>query len=901
MNSMLGVILACLICQVLALDKVRNASDFLRHSNHNDPRPPVVLLPGMLASRMKAWKQKKCVASTIEIEDIVWLNFQKMVETMTYDRRCWLDYMKLSVNGSDPADSKIRPDEGLSAVGELSPGNVFSPPGTSIFTSLVRTMARELGYDSNNIIAAPYDWRLAPCQMEKRDSYFSTLKFKIETSVERHGRPAIVIGYSMGNLLFQYFTSWLREVNQPSMGYEAWMRRYIWSYVGIAAPLLGASPAVKSVLSGHTFGLPISEAQARDLLLTCPSTHYLNPRVGVHLNGSNSGGEYIKPIVTIKNVKSANGTENKSFNISDVESGELFRWIGKNYKESHLADKVKDLADLYESDPVQPLRNTFRRPPVKHVFMIYGVDLPTEVAYSYQIQNTSAVSSVMGNGNIAPSAIPTSVVNGVTEWLNKLSEITGQTKINTTAATAGVASAKTPTKDSTNAAADNEVGIDTGRSTTAASTGTSKTAAAPTAAGTTSSSVYSDYLSNPLVLDETFFEDSGCHIANHKKAAAASLEGLQMPNAVKDEKSNKQQQQQSVLSFLSGETSSQVDSNSVLSLNVSPSLGKPETMCKSEVYAVKTVGNPIEFITNGGPVYKRYIISNNGVGTSGSARPVDGTTGDYMNVANQLHSGDVTVPYVSLSHAKTWLNEDSEGCEFNWTPPEGTASTGSSAGADQSESDDLTSAMSAMKDRVIELNKRLKLVDEQQATDGDASSSSSDAKNEASEDSSDTDTTVTTATDATPEGSEDGSTSSTVQTARKLFNKFTNVITTPFLTGSGSDGDKTVTDATIDGGVKPKQPHPQCKGKSKQWHEKIPSRVHKHFLDDWGAPVTMTAAISNVDPATESFYKQHANGDSTAVIEVSGVDHLEIVRHAYVHELIFRHLLSKMTEDLHLV
>jgi hypothetical protein len=54
----------------------------------------------------------------------------------------------------------------------------------------------------------------------------------------------------MGNLVFLYFTDWLKYVDKPAMGYRKWMRKYIWAYVGFAAPLLGAPIALKSVLSG---------------------------------------------------------------------------------------------------------------------------------------------------------------------------------------------------------------------------------------------------------------------------------------------------------------------------------------------------------------------------------------------------------------------------------------------------------------------------------------------------------------------------------------------------------------------------------------------------------------------------------------------------------------------------
>jgi hypothetical protein len=109
-------------------------------SGHSDPRPPVILIPGMIASRLVSWKQKKCYNSVIEIQDIVWLNLKNMVETITYDKHCWLDCLKLENNGSDPIDCKLRPDEGLGGIGELSPGSVFA--STSIYTPLIKLMSK---------------------------------------------------------------------------------------------------------------------------------------------------------------------------------------------------------------------------------------------------------------------------------------------------------------------------------------------------------------------------------------------------------------------------------------------------------------------------------------------------------------------------------------------------------------------------------------------------------------------------------------------------------------------------------------------------------------------------------------------------------------------------------------
>jgi hypothetical protein len=87
-------------------------SEYLKTADPENPRPPVLLLPGLVSSRLVAWKRKVCRGPDINIQDVVWLNLQKLVETMTFDHHCWIDCMKLGKNGTDPPDCKIRADEG---------------------------------------------------------------------------------------------------------------------------------------------------------------------------------------------------------------------------------------------------------------------------------------------------------------------------------------------------------------------------------------------------------------------------------------------------------------------------------------------------------------------------------------------------------------------------------------------------------------------------------------------------------------------------------------------------------------------------------------------------------------------------------------------------------------------
>lgn len=71
-------------------------AEFLRNSNSHI-RPPIIVLPGLMSTRLVAWKRKRCRGPDINVQDVVWLNLQKLVETMTYDKSCWLECIKLNL------------------------------------------------------------------------------------------------------------------------------------------------------------------------------------------------------------------------------------------------------------------------------------------------------------------------------------------------------------------------------------------------------------------------------------------------------------------------------------------------------------------------------------------------------------------------------------------------------------------------------------------------------------------------------------------------------------------------------------------------------------------------------------------------------------------------------------
>jgi hypothetical protein len=400
----------CLIVIVAKKDeflfssRIQKISNTLREGTSHRKKPPIVLLPGLASSRMVAWKKKKCLGADIEIQSIVWLNLKKLMETMLYEKDCWLECLKLDKNSTDPSDCKVRPDEGLGAVSELSPG-MLSTGLTSLFTPLIRMLAHEFGYDANAMVAAPYDWRLSPLELEVRDAFFSSLRMKIEVVVKKQGSPSIVIAHSMGNNIFLYFCDWMKmQLSGSSISYREWMATHVYSYVGYSAPLLGTPSALKSVVSGHAFGLPIGDLQVRDLLLTFPSTHFLNPRStnDYQKQKRKKGYHYIplqydQPIFLLRNLNPQSDEASVySVNLEHVENGSFFQTIGEIYREPRIIEKLHSLQQLYHQDPLQPLSRLYERPPIKHVIMLYGVDLPTDVGYIYQLPPPTSNETSLG-------------------------------------------------------------------------------------------------------------------------------------------------------------------------------------------------------------------------------------------------------------------------------------------------------------------------------------------------------------------------------------------------------------------------------------------------------------------------------------------------------------------------
>jgi hypothetical protein len=214
---------------------------------------------------------------------------------------CFLRCLSLQTSQRDaPGSCKARanmPGSGVDSVAELDPG-VVTGPLSQIFKPLIDMLVGQLGYSPTDLLAAPYDWRLPPIELDRRDDFFFKLKAVIETAVgakrralaaaglsdsssstsssssssssssgsggggggsssssSSSGDPrAVLIAHSLGNNVVRYFHRWLARELRGDKAARAWCDAHVQTLVGVGAPLLGAAEALAALMTGVTNG-----------------------------------------------------------------------------------------------------------------------------------------------------------------------------------------------------------------------------------------------------------------------------------------------------------------------------------------------------------------------------------------------------------------------------------------------------------------------------------------------------------------------------------------------------------------------------------------------------------------------------------------------------------------------
>lgn len=142
-------------------------------------RHKLVIIPGFVSTQLETWHNLPCGATNVSTNLRQRITSPAMLFKLLQDPKCFLDHVALDPKtGGDLAHGAIvRPDKGLDAADYLL-------PSFWVWAKLIRNLA-DIGYDTNDMHMAGFDWRLSPEDGERRDGYFTETMAMIEHLVAR--------------------------------------------------------------------------------------------------------------------------------------------------------------------------------------------------------------------------------------------------------------------------------------------------------------------------------------------------------------------------------------------------------------------------------------------------------------------------------------------------------------------------------------------------------------------------------------------------------------------------------------------------------------------------------------------------------------------------------------------
>eukprot|EP00980_Cylindrotheca_fusiformis_P008439 scaffold1784_cov116-Cylindrotheca_fusiformis.AAC.19 len=252
------------------MDKLALDSDGLKRCLESPASKllPIMIIPGFMDSGLKVHQSK--IRPEWEGERI-WMGFplpkvspsycgapheekdrQSDQEQQEQCKAVWLDHVELDPNMRDEKEGvKLAPTVELGALEGLTEESSTDEQKSS-FDPLIRALEKA-GYNDStiNLEAAPYDWRMSPLHLELNHQYFSKTIQMIEDMYQRNKyAPVILLGYSLGAKVAHY----LLNFAMLKKG-KAWVSSRIYSFVPVAAPLLGAPMILRSIIGGDMMGL----------------------------------------------------------------------------------------------------------------------------------------------------------------------------------------------------------------------------------------------------------------------------------------------------------------------------------------------------------------------------------------------------------------------------------------------------------------------------------------------------------------------------------------------------------------------------------------------------------------------------------------------------------------------
>jgi len=259
---------------------------------------------------------------------------QEQQQQFSY-KSSWLEHMRLNDSDlcTDPPGIQVRAISGLEGVDYLTPGT-FTNLVSYVFGPVIEALKLSGGYTEGvNLEAAPYDWRLPPAALEERDQYFSrTLKQVENLYRSSHNTPVVLLGHSMGTKTAHYFLNFAIMKRG-----QAWVDKYIHTYLPVGAPHLGAPKSLRSIITGDKMGLDafLNDEEALALGRSIGSGPWLFPQT---LPPGAPSSVYVRPHgvleITIDTPLDTTELVNKRTSMSKPNRYQLIVTYGNDTKES---------------------------------------------------------------------------------------------------------------------------------------------------------------------------------------------------------------------------------------------------------------------------------------------------------------------------------------------------------------------------------------------------------------------------------------------------------------------------------------------------------------------------------------------------------------------------------------
>lgn len=351
----------------------------------------------------------------------LWVDPLLVTTGVLKDPSCFLSVMSLNqTTGLDSTHSKLRAAEGFPSADYIAAGYwVWAP----IIDNLV-----ELGYDTDNMAMASYDWRLALHHLEERDAFFSGIKSKVETFHKMHKEKVVLISHSLGGLVTYFFLQWV--THDPAGGGLDWVEKHLHASVNIAPAMLGSPKSLAVTLSceckdtaifGHmdwhvwkSINLLLPPSERLALWRSWPGGHALIPKGGdlVWGNTTHAADDILQGNVTaetpsygvifcVRNITGGddefNATKHNAnasltlltmdgaLDLLRKESPQSFKladeWMKFGAKASDFTD---DAHTKHFSYWTNPLESQLPNAPSHTIYSLYGVGIPTERGFHYE-------------------------------------------------------------------------------------------------------------------------------------------------------------------------------------------------------------------------------------------------------------------------------------------------------------------------------------------------------------------------------------------------------------------------------------------------------------------------------------------------------------------------------------